>query len=101
MGDAQRKSAEPDSVLSSSVFEVQFGSKGLRFFRTPLHRITSFRMHAPIAGIFGFPPATSLAKKPARTGWNRTAICVGRNNALRSLALLVEESRQFTIPLLS
>src|SRR5262245_23495245 len=49
-------------------------------------------MHAPIACIGGLPPLTSFSKKPLSMGLNRTAVWVGRNNALRSRVLPVFES---------
>ena len=35
--------------------------------------MTSFRMHAPIACIFGLPASTRRAKNPWRSGLNLTA----------------------------
>src|SRR5882757_8889485 len=48
--------------------------------------MTSFRMHAPTACIFGFPAANSFSKNPLRTGLNRIAVRVGRYSAFRSRA---------------
>jgi hypothetical protein len=48
--------------------------------------MTSIRMHAPMACIFGLPASTSRWKNLARTGLNRTAVWVGRNSAFRSRA---------------
>ena len=57
--------------------------------------MTSFLMHAPMACIFGMPAATSRAKKAARRGLNRTAVCVGKNSAFRSRAFPALLSRVF------
>ena len=35
--------------------EFQFGSNGVRFLSTPKQIMTSLRMHAPTACIFGLP----------------------------------------------
>lgn len=52
-------------------------------------------MHAPMACIFGLPAAISRLKNPARRGLNRTAVCVGRNSALRGRGLPAFDSRVF------
>lgn len=48
-----------------------------------------------MACIFGLTAATRRAKKPARSGLNRTAVWVGRNSALRSRWLPAFDSRVF------
>jgi hypothetical protein len=55
--------------------------------------MTSFRMHAPRACIYGFPAATIRSKNPLRTGLNRTAARVGRYSAFRSRAFADFDSR--------
>ena len=48
--------------------------------------MTSFRMHAPTACIFGLPGVTNFSKNSLRTGLNRIAVTAARNSALRSRA---------------
>jgi hypothetical protein len=47
-----------------------------RFLSTPWRSITSFRMHAAMARIFGLPAATSRSKNPRNRGLNRGGAAV-------------------------
>src|SRR3954470_12121860 len=55
--------------------------------------MTSLRMQAPTACIFGLPAATSRSKNPLSRGLKRMAVSVGRYSALRSRALPAFDSR--------
>src|SRR5262245_9057220 len=54
--------APPNQIAccQGAFFEAQSGSKGARFLSTPWQGITSLRMHAPTAAIFGFEPSRVL-----------------------------------------
>jgi len=50
-------------------------------------------MHAPTAGILGFPHAASRSKNPLGGGLNRIAVRVGRYRAFRPRAFPAFDSR--------
>ena len=48
------------ACCQGTIRDAQSGSNGVRFLSTPYQSMTSFRMHAPTACIFGLPAATTL-----------------------------------------